>query len=263
MNDLSVTFIQTELFWEDRKKNLLHLSEKIASIAQPTDLILLPEMFSSSFTMNTALVADSMDGECVNWMKSEAKQKQSVIGGSIVIKEGEAFYNRFLWVSPDGEIAHYDKRHLFRMAEENKYFTAGRTNTLVKLKGWKIGLQICYDLRFPVWSRRVETDEAYNYDVLLYVANWPKPRGHAWKTLLMSRAIENQSYVIGVNRIGEDGHGISYSGDSAAINFLGEKMSAAPENKESIQNISLSYSALVDFRNNFPAAMDADTFKIL
>jgi omega-amidase len=227
MQDLSVTIIQTNLFWENSTANLANLEEKMAQISLPTDLIILPEMFTTGFTMNAKTIAEPMNFTTFKWLKQQAKRTQAVITGSFIVKEGEHFFNRLIWMRPDGSFEVYDKRHLFRMGKEDKTFTAGTKRLIVELKGWRICPLICYDLRFPVWSRNIkvvshksqvisETSEVktdkmplttydlLTYDLIIYIANWPTVRSQVWDTLLQARAIENQSYCIGVNRVGSD-----------------------------------------------------------
>lgn len=254
MKNLKVTLIQSKLYWEDIPKNLEMFAKKISTIER-TDLILLPEMFSTGFSMRAKELAEKMDGSALKWMKEQANKKSCIVAGSLMIKEGGKFYNRFVWMRPNGLYEFYDKRHLFRYGNEHKHYTAGKKKIIIELKGWKICPLICYDLRFPVWSRQTS-----NYDLLVYVANWPERRNHPWKTLLMARAIENQCYVVGVNRVGADGNGISHSGDSAVINARGEVLSGIRSGKEMVETLTLSYYDLARFRKQFPVAQDADKF---
>lgn len=256
--DLNVTLVQTNIHWEDATANMAMLEEKIFGISTPTDLIILPEMFTTGFTMAPAKVAEPMNLHTTRWMKQMAAQTGAVITGSIIIKEDHYYYNRLLWVSPDGEVDSYDKRHLFRMGKENEVFTGGDKRIIKKLKGWKICPLICYDLRFPVWSRNVDLA----YDLLIYVANWPQVRMYPWDSLLVARAIENQSYVIGVNRTGFDGNNIAHAGHSAVIDFAGQVL-FREINNEVIHQHSISRTALDVFRQKFPAYMDADSFDIM
>ncbi len=258
MNDLRITYLQTSLAWENKAENLQHFAHKIAALKDPCDVIVLPEMFSTGFSMNSHQLAEKMNGETVSWMKKNAAVKNCVLCGSVIIEEDGAYYNRFIWMQEDGQYSFYDKRHLFRMAKENEHFSAGNKKVIVDYKEWKICLQVCYDLRFPVWSRRTEKE---NYDVLLYVANWPERRNHAWKSLLIARAIENQCYVVGVNRIGMDGNDINYCGDSVVLDFLGEKLSLENTATDSVESILLSKQKLLDFRKGFPAELDGDVFR--
>ncbi len=267
MQDLSVTIIQTDLFWENPTANLANLEEKIAQISLPTDLIILPEMFTTGFTMNTKMVAEPMNFTTFKWMKQQAKRTQAVITGSFIVKESEQFFNRLIWMRPDGSFETYDKRHLFRMGKEDETFTAGTKRLIVELKGWRICPLICYDLRFPIWSRNVFPNNKHRtsnieYDLLIYVANWPSVRSQVWDILLQARAIENQSYCIGVNRVGKDGMGLEYAGNSAIIDFKGNQLSYQ-NNMEVIENQILNKQELEEFRHNFPAYLDADDFEII
>jgi predicted amidohydrolase len=256
---LKVTMIQTSLHWEDIDENLKLFSEKISSLKEDTDIIVLPEMFSTGFSMNAAAHAETMDGKAMQWLGKTAHEKNCVVTGSLMIKEGEAFYNRLVWMKPDGRYEHYDKRHLFQLAQEGQTYTTGDKKLIVEYKGWKIHPLICYDLRFPVWSRRTKTND---YDVLLYVANWPERRVQAWNQLLIARAIENQCYVVGVNRVGNDGHTIYHSGESAVINYKGEVINNSCAHDACIETITLSKQELDDFRRQFPFDADADDFSI-
>ena len=278
MNDLKVTIIQSDLHWEDKQKNIELFSETITAISEPTDLIVLPEMFTTGFSMSPEKFAEPMTGTTINWMKQKAKEKNCVITGSFICEEKGKHYNRLVWMNVDGTCSTYDKRHLFRMGDEDNHYGHGQKKIIVELKGWKICPLICYDLRFPVWSRnksgvrsqelvdKKETDlsvlRSPDYDLLIYVANWPERRAHPWKSLLVARAIENQSYVIGVNRIGNDGHDIYHSGDSVVLNAKGESISKIKSHEDSIETITLNYNELVEFRKIFPVALDADEFEI-
>ena len=256
MEDLRATIIQTTLHWEDTDRNLAMFSEKIAGINDSSDLIVLPEMFNTGFTMNPAF-AETMEGKTAEWMKKTSSEKGAIITGSLIIKENGRCYNRFLWAQ-EGEIKlFYDKRHLFRMAGEHHHFSAGKDKIIAEVKGWRICPLICYDLRFPVWSR-----SRNDYDCLIYIANWPERRSHAWKILLQARAIENQCYVIGVNRVGLDGNDIAYSGDSAVIDPKGYTISTTPAYEENIETVTLSGAELTDYREKFPVSMDADDFEV-
>jgi predicted amidohydrolase len=258
MEDLKITLVQTPLHWESVEKNISMFDELLNNVKEQTDLIIFPEMFSTGFTMNTA-VAETMDGKSIAWLKEKAKEKNCVITGSLMITENGKNYNRLIWMQPDGSFEMYDKRHLFRMANEQNHFTAGDKKLIATLKGWKICPLICYDLRFPVWSRNKNLD----YDVLIYVANWPARRSLAWNTLIPARAVENQSYVVAVNRIGPDGYNVDYSGNSVAYNPLGEKLSNLQPNENKCETTTLSWKNLQDYREKFPAAMDADDFELI
>ena len=263
MENLYCTIIQTSLAWEDKAANLEMLGKKIFAIKDKTNIVILPEMFSTGFSMKPEILAESMDGDTVAWMKDIARNKKIILTGSLMIKENDAYYNRLLWVLPNGEIGYYDKRHLFGYGKEDEHYSPGKTRMIVSVNGWKINLQVCYDLRFPVWARQNmrENSNKDEYDVLMYVANWPEKRSHAWKTLLVARAIENQCYVIGVNRVGNDGNDIYHSGDSMVMGPLGEILFERSHD-ECVQTIILDKSKLDDVRNQFPFLSDADNFYI-
>lgn len=260
MSTLSFTLIQSKLYWEDKAVNLAMFEEKIMAITEKTEIVVLPEMFPTGFSMQPKKLAESMEGETVQWMKRISATKKIVLTGSVIIEENGHFYNRLLWVMPDGQLGYYDKRHRFAFAGEDAEYTAGNKRMIAQVKGWKINLQVCYDLRFPVWARQ-QTNESAEYDVLLYVANWPERRNHAWKTLLTARAIENQCFVVAVNRVGPDGNQISHSGDSMVIDPLGFTL-YHQEKEESVFTISLEKDSLQEVREKFPFWKDADTFKI-
>ena len=257
MSTLSFSIIQTNLFWEDKGANLTHLEQKIMGIESYTEIIVLPEMFSTGFSMQPEIHAETMDGPTIDWMRRLSETKKAIITGSLIIKEEDKFYNRLIWMLPNGELGYYDKRHLFAFAGEDQHYTAGTKRLIASVKGWKINLQVCYDLRFPVWARQ----QGEEYDVLLYVANWPEKRNHAWKTLLTARAIENQCYTIGVNRVGIDGNNIAHSGDSLIIGPLGEVLYHCAY-KEDVFTITLQKEELTSARNQFPFWKDADFFQI-
>lgn len=257
MQDLKVVAIQTSLAWESIDDNLKALSSRINTIASNPDLIILPEMFSTAFSMNSTELAENMDGTAVKWMAEIAAKTHAVITGSLIIKEGDHFYNRLIWMRPDGTHSHYDKRHLFRMMDEDQHFSPGSDRIIVELGGWKICPLICYDLRFPVWSRNNN-----EYDCLIYVANWPEPRREAWRTLIRARAHENQAYVIGLNRVGKDANDIEFAGDSVILDPKGNVISEGLD-KEALIVGSLSYQELVEFREKFPMHLDADKFSVL
>lgn len=258
MDNLIITTIQTHLYWEDVAKNLAHFDAKINAINAKTDVVVLPEMFTTGFTMNPDVLAEEHGGKGLQWMMQKSKEKNCVVVGSISVKENNKFYNRLYWTKPDGSYEFYDKRHLFHVGNEDQYYTAGNKKLVIEYKGWKICPLICYDLRFPVWSRNTKDN---TYDVLIYVANWPQVRSYPWKQLLIARAIENQVYVVGVNRIGEDDNSIIHSGDSAIINPRGELLNT-PSNKDSIETVSLSNTYLQDFRKTFPVMLDGDEFEM-
>jgi len=264
--DITVAAVQSQLFWENKEANLHMFGEKIRAISSPIDLLVLPEMFSTGFSMNAQKLAEPTDGPTLAWMQKQASVLNAVVTGSFIAEDKGKFFNRLMWVRPDGTFAHYDKRHLFRMAGEEKIYSPGEKKIIVDLHGWKVCPLVCYDLRFPVWSRnrwtKTETDLVADYDLLIYVANWPERRVLAWKTLLMARAMENISYVVGVNRIGNDGNNIFHSGDSAILDFKGASIKNAVISREEIISDKLSYQLLKEFRTSFPAGMDADNFSL-
>jgi predicted amidohydrolase len=253
MQNLKVTLIQADLHWEHLEANLEMFDAQIDAIAEPSDLIVLPEMFSTGFSMSAEALAESMTGQAVSWMQAKAQASKAVITGSLIIVESGNYYNRLVWARPDGSLATYDKKHLFRYADEDSVYTAGSGRTTLDLNGWRVRPFICYDLRFPIWCRNLDLA----YDLALYVANWPAKRSAHWRKLLVARAIENQCYVIGVNRVGIDGNGHAYDGASAIINPLGETVFDAAD-KAIAQMATLSYQQLVDYRKAFPAWKDAD-----
>ena len=257
VSTLSFSLIQTSLFWEDKGANLDMLAKKILSIEEYTEVIVLPEMFNTGFSMQPKKFAETMDGPTVEWMRRLSAEKKAIITGSLMIQEGEQFFNRLIWMLPNGELGYYDKRHLFAFAGEDQHYTAGNKRLIASVKGWKINLQVCYDLRFPVWARQ----QGEEFDVLLYVANWPEKRNHAWKTLLTARAIENQCYTIGVNRVGMDGNNIAHSGDSLIVGPLGEVLYHCAFN-EDVFTITLQKDELTNTRAQFPFWKDADFFQI-
>ncbi|RZK50288.1 MAG: nitrilase family protein [Pedobacter sp.] len=258
MPNLKVTVFQAYLFWENIDKNLNNITLRLKSgVKEKTDLIILPEMFNTGFTMNVIPLAENMDGKTMNWMHTTAKYFDSVVCGSLIIKEKDNFFNRLIWMQPDGSYEYYDKHHLFKMGEEDKYFTPGQKQLIVNLKGWKIRLGICYDIRFPVWLRNAESA----YDIILIVASWPDKRANHWRTLIQARAIENQSYVIGVNRVGHDGNQVYHGGHSMCIDPHGNTVYYKPED-EDLYTFSINYTELVKIRRQFPFLQDADTFEL-
>lgn len=257
MQDLRVTLTQTILHWEDIKSNLAMFSDKLASQKGQTDLVILPEMFSTGFTMNAEKLAEPMDGPTMQWMADTSSSMECVVTGSIIIKDSDRYFNRLIWMKPDGQYNIYDKRHLLSLAHEEKVITPGKKKLTVELNDWKVSLQICYDLRFPVWSRNTDS-----YDFLIYVANWPEKRSKAWRTLLQARAIENQCYVAGVNRVGEDENGYNYLGDSCLIDPMGEIVYS----KKDIEEVStqvISKNLVETVRGKLPFLQDGDRFYIL
>jgi len=253
---LRVTLVQSEIAWESPSANRHRLAEHFRGLAGHTDLIVLPEMFSTGFSMHAGTLAESMNGPTVGWMREEAAAMGCVITGSLIVRDQGRHFNRLVWARPDGSLAHYDKRHLFRMAGEHTHYAPGGSRLTVDLKGWRICPLVCYDLRFPVWSR-----SRGDYDLLLYVANWPARRAHAWAALLRARAIENLCYVAGVNRIGRDGNAVSYAGDSVALDFLGQPLSSEGGG-DRVETAVLDMESLRAHRVSFPADLDADAFEI-
>jgi omega-amidase len=255
MENLKITLVQPDIIWENTQANLEKYSEMLAEL-EATDVIILPEMFTTGFSMAPEKLKENMDGPSVLWMQNLAREKDAAVLGSLIIEDEGKIVNRALWVFPDGKTKRYDKRHLFTMGEENQHYSPGKEKLIVKYKGWRFCPLICYDLRFPVWSRNTE-----NYDVLLYVANWPSPRHHVWKNMLVARAVENQSYCIGVNRVGTDGAGLNYLGDSALVTPKG--VATFLDDKETVQTFEISYNELHDFRKHFPLLSDRDEFRII
>jgi omega-amidase len=253
---MKIALIQSDLYWEEASKNRNQFETKIELIDSAVDLVVLPEMFSTGFTMNPKEVAEEMQGETVVWMKSMAKRKNCAITGSLIITENNQFYNRMLFAFPSGEIQFYDKRHLFTLAGEDKIYTAGNKKQVVEYLGWKICLQVCYDLRFPVFVRNVE-----NYDLILYVANWPKVRINAWDILLKARAVENLSYTIGVNRVGLDANDHQYNGHSQVVDFLGNPI-LEPQENEGVFVVELDKNTMLETRKKMDFLSDKDVFEI-
>jgi omega-amidase len=291
MSTLTISTIQTALAWEDKASNLQRLEEKISSIKERTEVVILPEMFSTGFSMRPESLAEKMDGPTVAWMKRIAGERKIILTGSIIIEEEGNYFNRLIWMLPNGQFGQYDKRHRFAYAGEDAKYAAGHKRLIASVKGWKVNLQVCYDLRFPVWSRQAPqqsapgiqeqgqepmgtpanrttgvqappiADATHEYDLLIYVANWPERRSLAWKTLLQARAIENQAYVIGVNRVGNDGNNIYHSGDSMIIDPLGEVLYLRSR-EEDIFTCTFRKDKLEEVRSHFPFWRDADDFSI-
>ena len=257
-NELKIALIQSDLVWENPEQNRLNFTKQINDISEEVDVIVLPEMFTTGFTMNASAVAETMDGKTVSWMKYLASRLNAAIVGSIVVAENNTFYNRLLFVEPSGFITTYNKRHTFTLVGEHKTYTAGNEKVILNYNGWKIRPLICYDLRFPVWARNTE-----DYDVLLYVANWPKPRVSAWDVLLKARAIENMCYCIGVNRVGVDGVNSLYSGHSAVYDVLGQELTAFKPNEEDTQIVTLEKRHIQAYRNKFKFLDDRDDFSLI
>ncbi|MEP7277689.1 MAG: amidohydrolase [Bacteroidota bacterium] len=264
MSSLSITIIQSDLHWQDKSANLDMFEQKIAALSGKTELVVLPEMFSTGFSMKPALLAEKMDGVTIAWMKRVALEKKLILTGSLIIEEDGHYYNRLVWMLPNGSYGVYDKRHRFAFAGEDEQYTAGSKRLIASVKGWRINLQVCYDLRFPVWARQATpppAGQSFEYDVLIYAANWPERRSHAWKTLLQARAIENQVFVVGVNRVGNDGNQIHYNGDSMVVDPLGNILYTKAE-MEDVFTIVLKKENLLELRNKFPFWRDADEFSI-
>jgi predicted amidohydrolase len=261
MSTLTITGIQSALHWEDFAANLKMFEEKISSITDNTEIIILPETFSTGFSMKPKELAQTMEGETVKWMKRIASEKKVILTGSAIIKEKGSYFNRLLWMLPNGQYGLYDKRHLFNYAGEGNEFTSGTKRLIASANGWKINLLVCYDLRFPVWARQQLQEERPEYDLLIYVANWPERRILAWKTLLQARAIENQCYVVGVNRVGTDGNDIYHSGDSMVVDPMGEILYTKAHTEE-IFTVTLHKEKLEQVRTKLPFWKDADNFMI-
>lgn len=255
MQNLKITLVQPNIIWENPQANLEKYSKWLENL-QETDVIILPEMFTTGFSMQPTILKEEMDGVTVNWMKKMAADKKAAVVASLIIEENGQIFNRAVWVFPERKVAFYDKRHLYTMAQENMHYSQGKSKTVIEYKGWRFCPMICYDLRFPVWSRNAE-----DYDVLFYMANWPSPRHHVWKNLLVARAIENQSYCFGINRTGSDGAGLHYLGDSAMVSpkgfadFMGQT--------ESHRTFEIAYNELHEFRKKFPLLDDRDGFEVL
>ena len=255
---LRILIIQSDIIWKDTLENLRRYSSMLQSFEQQVDLILLPEMFTTGFLTVPENILEDMQEEAISWLKNVAVKRNCSIAGSLIITENHNYYNRLICAHASSEASFYDKRHLFRMDGEEEYFTQGMQRVISIIKGWRICWQICYDLRFPVWSRNQG-----DYDVLVYAASWPAHRSDVWNTLIRARAIENQSYVIGVNRIGKDGNDIVYLGESSVIDPKGNMINDFNAGEEKMISVELNYTPLLDFRNKFPVQLDADKFSIL
>jgi len=256
MRDLRVTLVQANLHWEDAGENRALFASRFKDLRGTTDLVVLPEMFTTGFTMRSADLAEGMDGRTVQWMREQARALDAALYGSAIVEEGGRRYNRGLFVTPDGAVTTYDKRHLFRFAKETDHYTPGTERVVVAWRGWRLLLQICFDLRFPVFARN-----RGDYDAILYVANWPEVRRYPWSQLLIARAIENQCYVVGVNRVGQDGNGHLYSGDSVMVDPRGA-VEGLPSGTDAVLTVAFKGDALEDFRAKFPVAMEADPFEL-
>ncbi|MCC6385190.1 MAG: amidohydrolase [Bacteroidia bacterium] len=261
MRDLRITIVQAKLFWENKKGNLNHFTTLLKKVKKDsTDVLILPEMFTTGFSMDSKKLAESMQGEGVEWMREKAAGLNAAVTGSLIIKEGNDYFNRLIWINPDGNIFHYDKRHLFRMAKEDNYFSSGSEKLVIEFREWRICPMICYDLRFPVWCRNIVSRR---YDLILFIASWPERRIEHWKQLLVARAIENQSYVAGVNRVGTDGNKIAYNGNSVVLDSRGKKLSRTRAGVQSVETVKLSALELEKTRRVLPFLNDADEFELL
>jgi omega-amidase len=255
---LRLALLQQTLAWRDAERNRAAFTETLRPLSGSVDVIVLPEMFTTGFTMEPDAVAEVEDGATLTWMRDAAQRTDAALVGSIVVRAGHDHFNRLLWVTPDGAVRHYDKRHLFRMANEHRHYAAGSQTLLVEWRGFRIAPLVCYDLRFPVWSRR---RTSFDYDVLLYVANWPAVRRYPWQQLLRARAIENQAFVAGCNRVGADGNAVEYSGDSAIIDYLGKPVAELAD-AAGVVRATIDLARLREFRERFPAHLDADRFTL-
>lgn len=266
MKNLRITTVQVSLKWEDIPGNIRQFSKRLSTLkAGSTDLIVLPEMFNTGFSMRPEILAEKPEGATMQWMAVTAKDLKAVITGSLMIKEGRKFFNRLIWMRPDGTYEFYDKRHLFRMGNEGNLFSSGKKKLITEIKGWKVCPLVCYDLRFPVWSRNrligKKNNPTVEFDVLVYIANWPSARTYTWQQLLIARALENQCFVVGVNRIGKDGNGMDHPGSSVVLDPLGQQLFSAGK-KASVQTTVLDFTQLKSLREKFPVLMDGDGFEL-
>ncbi|MGN6418433.1 MAG: amidohydrolase [Pseudobacter sp.] len=264
MSDLIISLIQSDLHWENKEANLSMFEEKIHGIKERTHIVLLPEMFSTGFSMKPEQLAETMHGPTVEWMKKISASRKVILAGSLIIEEEGNYHNRLVWVLPNGQTGFYDKRHLFAFADEHKHYAPGNKRLIAAVNGWKVNLMVCYDLRFPVWARQSPDTEdgAPEYDLLIYVANWPERRNHAWKTLLQARAIENQCFVAGVNRVGNDGNNIYHSGDSMVVDPMGAIIETKVHD-EGVITVILKQDTLNEIRTKLPFLQDGDEFNLL
>lgn len=253
---MKVTILQTDIVWEDKQKNLDHLYERLKELHGKSDLAVLPEMFSTGFTMKSELLAEPVSGKTITTLRTWAAEFQIALTGSYIASDNGSYYNRVFFITPDGNNYFYDKKHLFRMGNEKEHFSPGEHKIIIPYNGWKISLLVCYDIRFPVWSRNLDNA----YDLLIYVANWPATRRRAWDILLAARAIENMSYVCGVNRVGRDGNALEYNGGSALYSAKGEMLACIPDHTDGSNTVEISLSELNAFREKFPVWKDADRF---
>lgn len=255
MSQIRLTTIQSSLVWEDKTANLVAFQQKMAGLAGQTDIVILPEMFSTGFSMKSEALAEEMDGSTMQWLERQAKEIDAVVTGSFIARENGNYFNRLVWMLPDGHYETYDKKHLFTLAGEQNHYQPGTKRLIVEYKGWKICPLICYDLRFPVWSRNTE-----DFDLLIYVANWPQPRNHHWKNLLLARAIENQCFVVGVNRVGKDGNDLPYTGDTSIIDYSGNVLLQVSD-VEQVATLQLSKEGLLEYRRRLLFLEDRDAFQ--
>lgn len=262
MQNLRISLVQSNLKWEDKTYNLSHLETMMNQIEEATDIIVLPEMFTTAFSMKPELFAEEIGGASLVWMQAQASRRNAALVGSFMVQQDNKFYNRLYFVEPNGKYQYYDKRHLFRMGNEQQHFSAGQKPLIIEYKGWRIQHLVCYDLRFPIWSKNKYQEGKYNYDLTLLVANWPAVRSYVWKTLLSARAIENQAYYVGVNRIGEDGNGLQHSGDSNIYDAKGIALLESPTSEEFVKTITISKKELNDFRTKFTVGLDWDSAHI-
>lgn len=258
MHPLKISIVQTDIAWENKQENLRMLREKLHALRGTTEIVVLPEMFSTGFTMKSWELAEPVSGITVRILKELAADFQLALCGSFICSERSNYYNRAFFITPEGEEYYYDKRHLFRMGNEAEHFSDGNNKLIISYRGWNICLLVCYDLRFPVWSRNVNNE----YDLLIYVASWPQTRRLAWDTLLCARALENMCYVCGVNRVGVDGNKLIYNGGSVVFSAKGELLASVPDGEEGIETVSLSLISLQQLRDKFPVWKDADTFRL-
>jgi len=263
MQDLKILALQADLYWEDPEKNRVKFANKIKENFNSHHIIILPETFTTGFPVDPYSYWEDINGATVNWMRQISAEYNTVVTGTLLIKSNDNYANTLIWMSPDGRLKHYEKRHVFSMGGEHEKITAGSDKLIIEFLGWKIRPMICYDLRFPVWSKNhFDENAGFEYDMAIYVANWPAIRSYPWKTLLLARAIENQAYVIGLNRVGTDGPGNSYSGDSMIVDPKGALLQQGTEDKDEALSVSLSYNNLMKFRNKFNVGPDWDKFTI-
>lgn len=262
MQDLTIALVQSDLVWEDAQANLNHFDKLLSDINENVDLIILPEVFNTAFPVDPEKFAETLDGPSINWMKEKSLKLNCSITGSLLLKKSGQFFNTLVYMKPDGTFDEYSKRHVFHLGDEADTISPGKERIIIKLKDWNIRPMICYDLRFPVWSKNTYTNKTFEYDLLFYVANWPASRSYPWKQMLISRAIENQAYVIGLNRVGKDGVGNNYSGDSMLIEPKGQIQKLLHPKQEEIAIVKLSMDALTDFRKKFNVGPDWDKFTI-